>query len=31
MAHLEHVNVTVEDPDATAKLFEDLFGWHVRC
>ena len=30
MAHLEHVNVTVEDPDATAMLFEDLFGWHVR-
>jgi catechol 2,3-dioxygenase-like lactoylglutathione lyase family enzyme len=30
MAHLEHVNVTVTDPDATAALFIDLFGWQVR-
>lgn len=30
MAYLEHVNVTVADPDATAALFGDLFGWHVR-
>lgn len=30
MAHLEHVNVTVNDPDVTAALLADLFGWHVR-
>jgi len=30
MAYLEHVNVTVTDPDATAALFMDLFDWHVR-
>ncbi|AUH32251.1 VOC family protein [Paracoccus tegillarcae] len=30
MTRLEHVNVTVADPDATAKLLCDLFGWHVR-
>lgn len=30
MAYLEHVNVTVQDPDVTAGLFVDLFGWHVR-
>lgn len=30
MAFLEHLNVTVEDPDATAELMIDLFGWHVR-
>jgi len=29
-AVLEHVNVTVKDPDATAKMLCDLFGWHVR-
>lgn len=29
-AHLEHTNVTVKDPDATAKWMCDLFGWHVR-
>ena len=27
---LEHVNVTVADPDATARLLGDLFGWRVR-
>jgi catechol 2,3-dioxygenase-like lactoylglutathione lyase family enzyme len=27
---LEHVNVTVSDPDRTAALMEALFGWHVR-
>ncbi|MGB0505364.1 MAG: VOC family protein [Pikeienuella sp.] len=27
---LEHVNLTVEDPDATAAMLGDLFGWHVR-
>lgn len=30
MAHLEHVNVTVADPHATAALLSDLFGWHTR-
>lgn len=29
-ATLEHVNITVRDPDATAALLERLFGWHVR-
>ena len=27
---LEHVNVTVRDPRATAELYCDLFGWKVR-
>jgi catechol 2,3-dioxygenase-like lactoylglutathione lyase family enzyme len=27
---LEHLNVTVRDPDATAALLGRLFGWHVR-
>ena len=27
---LEHVNVTVSDPDATAALLCRVFGWHVR-
>ncbi len=27
---LEHLNVTVRDPDATAALLTDLFGWRVR-
>ena len=27
---IEHVNVTVSDPDATAALLETIFGWHVR-
>lgn len=30
MAYLEHVNITVADPDATAKMFVELFDWHVR-
>ena len=29
-ARLEHTNLTVSDPDATAELLEKLFGWHVR-
>ncbi len=29
-ARLEHVNVTVSDPERTAALMERLFGWHVR-
>ena len=27
---IEHVNVTVSDPERAAKLMEALFGWHVR-
>lgn len=27
---LEHLNVTVTDAKATADLFCDLFGWHIR-
>lgn len=30
MARLEHVNVTVADPDATAATLCALFGWKVR-
>jgi catechol 2,3-dioxygenase-like lactoylglutathione lyase family enzyme len=29
-AMLEHTNLTVSDPDATAAWMCDLFGWHVR-
>ena len=29
-AILEHVNLTVTDPDATARWMCDLFGWHIR-
>ena len=27
---IEHVNITVRDPDRSAALIGDLFGWHVR-
>jgi|GEM_PF-593633 len=27
---LEHVNLTVADPDATSGLIGPIFGWHVR-
>jgi catechol 2,3-dioxygenase-like lactoylglutathione lyase family enzyme len=27
---IEHVNVTVSQPERSAKLLQDLFGWHVR-
>lgn len=27
---LEHVNITVSDPAAAAKLMADVFGWCVR-
>lgn len=27
---LEHVNVTVSDPDRVAALLQDLFGWRIR-
>jgi predicted enzyme related to lactoylglutathione lyase len=30
MTRLEHLNITVADPDHTAALLCDLFGWHIR-
>ncbi|MCW3848307.1 VOC family protein [Sphingomonas sp. LB-2] len=27
---IEHVNITVRDPDRAAALMIGLFGWHVR-
>ena len=27
---IEHVNITVADPERTSRLMEALFGWHVR-
>ena len=27
---LEHVNITVRDPQATAELYCKLFGWKIR-
>ena len=27
---IEHVNLTVSDPDRAAELMEDIFGWKVR-
>ena len=30
MTRLEHVNVTVADPEKTAEILCGLFGWHVR-
>lgn len=29
-AVLEHVNVTVSDPDKTAEMLCDLFNWEIR-
>lgn len=29
-AILEHINMTVSDPDKTAEMLSKLFGWHVR-
>jgi catechol 2,3-dioxygenase-like lactoylglutathione lyase family enzyme len=29
-AFLEHVNITVSDPQATAEMLCDLFGWEIR-
>lgn len=28
--YIEHVNLTVSDPERMAKLLGDLFDWHVR-
>lgn len=30
MASLEHVNLTVRDPERSAALMATLFGWHER-
>ncbi|MGB6449823.1 MAG: VOC family protein [Steroidobacteraceae bacterium] len=30
VARIEHVNVTVRDPERTAGLMERVFGWRVR-
>ena len=30
LGKLEHINLTVSDPDRTAKLLGDIFGWHIR-
>ncbi|SNR41765.1 VOC family protein [Puniceibacterium sediminis] len=30
VVRLEHVNITVSDPDATAAFLADVFGWSVR-
>jgi catechol 2,3-dioxygenase-like lactoylglutathione lyase family enzyme len=30
VSRLEHVNVTVADPDKTAAVLCRLFGWHIR-
>lgn len=30
VTRIEHVNVTVTDPERTARLMEELFGWLVR-
>lgn len=30
MARLEHLNVTVADPEATAAMLGDIFGWTIR-
>jgi glyoxylase I family protein len=27
---IEHVNVTVSDPDRSARLLSSIFGWHIR-
>ena len=29
-AYLEHLNVTVADPEATAAMLIDIFGWRER-
>lgn len=27
---LEHLNVTVPDPKATAQMLVEIFDWHIR-
>ena len=29
-ARVEHINLTVNDPDATAKMLVELFDWRIR-
>jgi catechol 2,3-dioxygenase-like lactoylglutathione lyase family enzyme len=29
-ARLEHVNITVREPDATAAWLSEVFDWHIR-
>lgn len=29
-AIIEHVNLTVSNPEQTAAMLADLFGWHIR-
>ena len=29
-ANLEHLNITVSNPEETAELLCGLFGWHIR-
>lgn len=29
-AFIEHVNITVRDPERSATLMHDLFGWDIR-
>lgn len=29
-AQFEHVNMTVSDPEKTAAMLCDIFGWHIR-
>ncbi|MFT6301912.1 MAG: hypothetical protein ACJAY2_001096, partial [Pseudomonadales bacterium] len=29
-AYLEHTNLTVNDPDETARLLVEIFGWRIR-
>lgn len=30
IARIEHVNLTVRDPERSAGLLTGLFGWHIR-
>ncbi|MBX7540953.1 VOC family protein [Qipengyuania sphaerica] len=30
LGNIEHVNITVTDPERSLKLFEDLLGWKER-
>ncbi|HEX8574120.1 MAG TPA: VOC family protein [Allosphingosinicella sp.] len=30
LPRIEHVNVTVSDPERAAKLMESVFGWKIR-
>jgi glyoxylase I family protein len=30
MSRLEHTNLTVTDPDATAAMLCEIFDWHIR-